>query len=107
MPSSAIVTPDHWELRLADAALGGPALAVQQLQFAHAQQVARIVDILGRALPSHLVVLAQEGGQTQRLQMMFEQNLRCVGGDRYCLVHAGTPPTGAKAASCSRWLVLW
>jgi site-specific DNA recombinase len=47
---------------LAHAALGGPPLALQQFQFGHAQQVARIVDIFGGALPGHPVVLTQEGG---------------------------------------------
>jgi hypothetical protein len=74
---------------LAHAALGGPPLALQQFQFGHAQQVARIVDIFGGALPGHPVVLTQEGGQAQRLQVMFEQDLRCAGGDR--LAHADDP----------------
>jgi hypothetical protein len=67
---------------------GNFAWRTRQFQLAHAQQIARIVDILGGALLRHLVVLAQEGGQTQRLQMMFEKYLRCIGGDLYCLTHA-------------------
>src|SRR5271170_6760770 len=53
---------DDRELRLPDAAFGGAALAVQQLQFGHAQQIALIVQLLDRTLPRHLVVLAQDGG---------------------------------------------
>ena len=68
------------ELRLPDAAIGGAAFAVQQLQLGHAQQVALIVDLLDRALPGDVIVLAQHGGQTQFLQVMFQQQLRRVGG---------------------------
>ena len=92
----AVEALDHWELRLPDAALGGAAVAVQQLQFCHAQQVAWIVDVLDGTLPRHPVVLAQEGGQAQRLQMMFEQELRGLCGSRgCCLAHADTPPSSA------------
>jgi hypothetical protein len=65
---------------LADAAFGGTALAVQQLQFRDAQQVVLIVHLLDGALPRDLVVLAQDGGQAQFLQVMFQQQLRRVGG---------------------------
>ena len=71
---------DDRELRLADAAFRGPAFAIQQLQFRDAQQVVLIVHLLDGALPCHLVVLAQDGGQAQFLQVMLQQQLRRVGG---------------------------
>jgi hypothetical protein len=70
---------DDWELRLPDATFGGPAFAVQQLQFGHAQQVALIVQLLDCALAGHSVVLSQDSRQPQFLQMVFQQKLRCVG----------------------------
>jgi len=39
-----------------------------------------IVHLLDGALPRDLVVLAQDGGQAQFLQVMFQQQLRRVGG---------------------------
>jgi hypothetical protein len=70
---------DDRELRLPDATFRGPALAIQQLQFCDAQQVVLIVHLLNRALPCHLVILAQDRGQAEFLQMMFQQQLRRVG----------------------------
>src|SRR3954449_5581324 len=67
------------EARLTNAPLNQPPLAVQQLKFAQAEQIAGVVDPLGRALPSQLVVLAQEGGQLQRLEMMGQENLGNIG----------------------------
>jgi hypothetical protein len=64
------------EAGLADAPLHRASLALEQLQLGQAQEIAGVVDTLGGALPSLLVVLAQEGGQLQRLEMMREQNLR-------------------------------
>src|SRR5215207_6771063 len=63
------------EARLTNAPLNQPPLAVQQLKFAQAKQIAGVVDPLSRTLPSQLVVLAQEGGQLQRLEMMRQENL--------------------------------
>ena len=40
-----------------------------------------MVDALGGALPGELVVLAQEGRQLQRLEVMGEQELGRVGHD--------------------------
>ena len=52
---------------------------VQQLQLGDAQQIVLIVHLLDGALPCHLVILAQDGGQPQFLQVMVEQQLRRVG----------------------------
>ena len=38
---------DHRELRLADAAFDGAAIAVQQFQLGQAQQITRIINLLG------------------------------------------------------------
>jgi hypothetical protein len=50
------------ESGLADAALRSPAIAVEQLQFREAKQLARKVRLLFGALPRHLIVVAQDGG---------------------------------------------
>src|SRR5215217_4707222 len=88
---------DHFEVKavqtlygreacLTNAPLNQPPLAIQQLKFAQAKQIAGVVDPLGRTLPSQLVVLAQEGGQLQRLEMMGQENL----GN---LAHGCAPPS--------------
>ncbi len=66
---------DHIEIGLPDAALRGPAFAVEQFQFTQAQQVARKVHALGGAVLGHLVILAQECRQPQGFQMMVQQDL--------------------------------
>ena len=43
------------------------------------RQVADVIDAFRGALPGDLVVLAQEGRQLQRLEVVGEQHLRCVG----------------------------
>ena len=63
------------EPRLLDAALDHAPLAVDQLQFGQAQQIAGMVDALGGALPGELVVLAQERRQLERLEVMSKQKL--------------------------------
>src|SRR5262249_19784892 len=55
--------------------------AVDQLQFGQAQQKADMIEALGGALPSELVVLAQECRQLERLQVMSEQKLGRIGHD--------------------------
>src|SRR5260370_39621936 len=89
----AVYGLDDWELRLADAAFRGAALAVQQLEFGDAQQVVLVVPLLDGALSRYLVILAQDGGQPQFVQMMFDQQLqrvRCmrfsVGSTNLCAV---------------------
>jgi hypothetical protein len=64
------------EPRLTNATLDQPPLAIEQLKLAQPQQITRVVDPLGRTLPGQLVVLAKEGRQLQRLEMMRQENLR-------------------------------
>ena len=69
------------ELGRLDAALDHAPLAIDQLQLGQPQQIARIVDALGGALACDLVVLAQERRQLERLEVVRQENLRCVGHD--------------------------
>jgi len=55
-------------------------LAVDQLQLGQAQQIAGVIGTLPGAFAGDLLVLAQEGGQLQRLQVMGEQHLGRCGG---------------------------
>src|SRR3954452_17197077 len=71
----AVQALHSWKARLTDAPPNQPPLAIQQLKFAQAKQIAGVVDPLGPTLPSQLVILAQEGGQLQRLEMMGQENL--------------------------------
>ncbi len=77
----AVQAFDRRELRLLDAPLDRPPFPLDQLQFGQAQQIADMIDAVGRALPGQLVILAQEGRQLQRLQVMGEQDLGRVGHD--------------------------
>ena len=61
------------ELGGLDAALGGALLAIEQLQLAEAEQVARTVQAFLGAVPRDFVVLAQEGRQAEGLEMRLEQ----------------------------------
>ena len=69
------------ELGRLDAALDRTPLAINQLQLGEPQQITRIVDALGGALARHLVVLAQEGRQLERLEVVRQENLRGIGHD--------------------------
>jgi hypothetical protein len=69
----AVEAFDGRELRLLDPSLDHPPLSLDQLQFGKAQQVTDMVDALGGALPGELVILAQEGRQLERLEVMGEQ----------------------------------
>ena len=51
----------------------------QEIDFDKAEQIADMVDAVGGALPGELVVLAQEGRQLERLEVMGEQKLGRVG----------------------------
>ena len=51
-------------------------MAVYQLELGQPQQVARMVDVLGGTLASHLAVLPQEGRQLQLLEVMLQQHRR-------------------------------
>src|SRR3954451_24251727 len=74
----AVEALDRGEMSLADPALHHPLLALDQLELGQAQQIAQMVHPFGRALPGQLVMLAQEGRQLQRLEMMRQQYLRHV-----------------------------
>ena len=69
------------EPRLPDPTLDHAPFAVDQLQFGQAQQKADVIEALGGALPSELVVFAQERRQLERLQVMREQKLGRIGHD--------------------------
>ena len=84
----AVQALDRREAGLADAPLDHPPLAIQQLELGQAQQVGGVVDTLRRALPGELVVLAQEGRQLERLEVVRQQELRRV-------AHAAAPPSRA------------
>ena len=75
----AIEALDHGEARRLDAPLDHAALAVDQLELGKTQKIANVVDAFRGTLPGDLVVLAQEGRQLQRLEVVDEQHLRCVG----------------------------
>jgi hypothetical protein len=66
------------EVRLADAPFDHPPFALDQFQFREPQQIADMVDRLRGTLPGDLVVVAQEAGQLQRLQVMGQQDLRRI-----------------------------
>src|SRR5215210_5140969 len=71
----AVEAFDNREPGLLDPPLDNPPLALDQLQFGKAQQVTGVVDALRGALPGELLILAQEGRQLERLQVMGEQKL--------------------------------
>ena len=66
---------DGWEARLSDAALDHAPLAIDQLHLDEAQEIARMVDLLGGAKGCNLVVLAQDRRQLELLEVMGEQHL--------------------------------
>src|SRR5208337_2144871 len=74
----AVQTLYRREAGLLDPALDRSPFPVDYLQLGQAQQVARMVDPVGGALTGELVVLAQEGRQLERLQVMSEQYLRRI-----------------------------
>ncbi len=55
------------------------ALTVDQFQLGQTEQITHVIDALGCALPGELVVLAQERGQLERLEVMVQQHLRRIG----------------------------
>ena len=58
-----------------DPTINHPPFPLDQLQFGQAQQKADMIKALGGALPSELVVLAQERRQLERLEVMSKQKL--------------------------------
>src|SRR5664280_98372 len=77
----AVQTLHGREPRLLDPTLDHPPFAVDQLQFGQAQQKANMIEALGGALPSELVVLSQARRQLERLQVMGKQKLGRIGHD--------------------------
>ena len=77
----AVEAFDGWEPGLLDPPFDHPPLPLDQFQFGQTQQVARVVDTLGGALPGELVVLAQERRQLECLEVVGEQKLGRVGHD--------------------------
>ena len=73
---------DHGEARRLDPPLDHAAFPIDEPELGEPQQVADVIDALGRALPGDLVELAQEGRQLQGLEVVDEQHLRCVGHAR-------------------------
>jgi hypothetical protein len=84
----AVQALDRREAGRADAPLDHPPLAFQELELGKTQQVGGMVDTLRRALPGELVVLAQEGRQLERLEVVRQQELGRV-------AHAAAPPSRA------------
>ena len=69
------------ELGRLDTALDHAALAIDQLRLGKPQQITRIVDAFGGALARHLVILAQERRQLERLEVVRQEHLRRIGDD--------------------------
>jgi hypothetical protein len=65
-----------------DAPLDEPLLAVDQLELGEAQEIADMVDAFARTPPRLFVVLAQEGRQLERLEVMLKEQLRRLGHGR-------------------------
>jgi hypothetical protein len=68
---------DLREARQANAALDVAPFAVNALQFTQTQQIARVISAIARRFHGHLLVLARERGELQRLEMIAQQHLRC------------------------------
>ena len=66
---------------LLDASLDHPPFPFDQFKFSQAQQIAGMVDALDGALLGEFVVFAQEGRQSERLEVMSEQQLGRVAHD--------------------------
>ena len=77
----AVEAFDGREPGLLDAPLDHPPFPLDQFELGKAQQVAGVVDAFAGTLPGKLVILAQEGRQLERLQVMGEQKLGRVGHD--------------------------
>lgn len=72
------------EPRSLDPTLDHPPLPVDQLELDQTRQELDMIQPLGGALTSKLLVFPQKRGQLQRLEMVREQDLRGVG-------HAASP----------------
>src|SRR5215207_4930076 len=99
----AVQALHSWKARLTNAPLNQPPLAIQQLKFAQAKQIAGVVDPLSRALPSQLVVLAQEGDTVGEvagfaLASLLEDQLRGAAMSLRPAEIAPVPATTAQVA---------
>ena len=65
-----------------DPAVHHAVMSVDQLKLRQAQQIVWMVDSLGGAPTRHLVVLPEEGGELELLQMVLKQHRRLVAHDR-------------------------
>jgi hypothetical protein len=77
----AVEAFDGREPRFLDPTLHHAAFSIDQLQFDEAQEKADMVETFGSALPSKLLILAQERRQLERLQVMTEKKLGRIGHD--------------------------
>ena len=57
----------------ADPSLHHALVAVDEFLFGQLEQILRVVHIIGGALGGHLLVLPQEAGQPQLLQVVFQK----------------------------------
>jgi hypothetical protein len=64
------------ELRSLDAAVDHPRLTVEQFELDQPGEVADMIHALCGALAGELLMLAQDGGQLQLLQMVAQEDLR-------------------------------
>ena len=78
---------DHRQAGRLQPAVGGAALAIEQLPFGQPQQVGRVVGLVLPAGGGHRDVLAQDGRQLQRFEVVLQQHRRLR------LVHDATSPT--------------
>ena len=64
-----------WKARQPNAPLYVAALAIDALQFAQAQEIARVIGSVLRRFHGDLLILARECGKLQGLQMIAQQHL--------------------------------
>src|ERR1700726_2158025 len=64
-----------WEARQPNAALDVAAFAIDALQFAQAQQIARVIGSVLRRFHGNLLILARECGKLQGFEMIVQQHL--------------------------------
>jgi hypothetical protein len=79
--SKTVEALDRRKAGLLDPAFDGPPFPFDYLQLGQAQQVTGVIDAFGGALARQFVVLAKEGRQPQRLEVVSEQNLWSITHD--------------------------
>jgi hypothetical protein len=77
----AVEALDGGEPRFLDPALHHASFSIDQLQFNETQEKANMVETLGGALPSKLLIFAQERRQLEGLQVISKQKLGRIGHD--------------------------